>query len=935
MIEFKGSKWYKCDLHLHTTASECFADKEVTPEQWVDRAIEQGLHCVAVTDHNTPLGIKAIQEAATDKPLTIFPGVEITCDTSKIHLLVLFDPSKGEEDIKSFLSKCDIEHILYGKQNATTTKSIFDVTDIATNRCKALVIPAHIDEYAGINALSHQNLERFYARNDINAVQVVHKAFYENKIPDNFESYIAEYYSAKTPIEASIISTWKKPVDLAKAKDIAILTFSDNPHKQGDSQHGLWGIGSRFTWIKMDENPTLEGLRQAFLLPEHRIINDFDAEGNNPNRQPEIWFKSLKVTGTNLTTKQDLEINFNPQLNTIIGGRGSGKSSILRFIRGVFGRTANLTNFEDLLKEQTSFYKKAEKSHKKEIIGVFDTEKSIVEIEIVRKEVLYRIIASKINSTSDQSIEVFKWLDGSWTEVKDDDKSILEIFEFEQYSQKQIYEIAKDPNALRERIDNAIPILQDFLERKNKIANEFLEARTGLRTKQGAIGGKTKIKTDLEDMTNTLKAIDKTGITATIKSKDFFIEDKKPLNSFIENIDALKLAIEDAKMSFSLPTIDTKNIQEAHKGEIENLIKSASDSIAHQKKELDKIISEVSNIKSSLNLALQDSDWQTALNTLLTQIEEKKKELSENEIGALSKYEELKLIITKKQSELNAFEAIEKEISTINAHCDGLLKDYVDVCKKITNIRATFISEHIKDPYLKIEIKGFKNQDDFERQLRFIISNNSSFSDDIEKLKALCFKGKVEEKILVCKKALLDAHYSDTTSEHFGGHFKNAIRRLSLGQIDNLELFMPEDEIIVEYKPEGSTKFKPLSTASAGQKTAAILTFLLSFGNTPLLLDQPEDDLDNRLVYDLVVKGLKKAKEKRQIIVVTHNANIPVNGDAEYIISMDSTTTDIKVLYSGTVENSEIKKEICDVMEGSEKAFQLRTERYKTIFTMT
>ena len=89
MIEFKGSKWYKCDLHLHTTASECFADREVTPEQWVDRAIEQGLHCVAVTDHNTPLGIKAIQEAAKDKPLTIFPGVEITCDSTKIHLLIL------------------------------------------------------------------------------------------------------------------------------------------------------------------------------------------------------------------------------------------------------------------------------------------------------------------------------------------------------------------------------------------------------------------------------------------------------------------------------------------------------------------------------------------------------------------------------------------------------------------------------------------------------------------------------------------------------------------------------------------------------------------------------------------------------------------------------------------------------------------------------
>ena len=931
MIEFKGSKWYKCDLHLHTTASECFADREVTPEQWVDRAIEQGLHCVAVTDHNTPLGIKAIQEAAKDKPITIFPGVEITCDTTKIHLLILFDPSKGEEEIKSFLSKCDIEHTNYGKQDASTIKSVFEVIDIATQKCNALVIPAHIDEFSGLYSLSHQNLETFFDRSDINAVQVVHKAFYENDVPVDFHSQLVSYYgNTKSTID---VTAWKKPVDLARAKNISILTFSDNPNKANDSQHGLWGIGSRFTWIKMDETPSLEGLRQAFLLPEHRVINDFDIKEIDPNTQPDIWFKSLKVSGTNLTTKQDLEIDFNPQLNTIIGGRGSGKSSILRFIRGVFNRTVNIADFEDLLREQNSFYKKADTSYKKETIGVFNPDTSVVEIEIVRKKVLYKIVASKINSASSQLIEVFKWNDGSWALVKDDDKDLLEIFEFEQYSQKQIYEIAKNPNALRERIDNAIPVLQDVLERKSKIANEFLEARTSLRTKQGAIGGKTKIKTDLEDINNTLKAIDKSGITTTIKSTDLFVEDRKPIKSFTEIIDDLKLALEQVKVSFTIPPFDTENIQASHRKEIESLIQIATQSIVQQEKELDKIILEVDKLKSTFDLAIQNSDWQKALSSLLAEIEEKKKALSESEIEALSKYQQLKLVVIDKQQELKAIEAIEKEITEINIQCTKLLNDYVDVCKEITEIRSTFISDHITDANIKIEIKGFRNQDDFESQIRSIMSNDSSFGDDIEKLKTLCFTGIVENKIKDCKKAILDAHFSDISSEHFGGHFKNALRKLSPSQIDNIELFMPEDEIIVKYKPEGSAGFKPLSTASAGQKTAAILTFLLSFGDIPLLLDQPEDDLDNRLVYDLVVKGLKKAKEKRQIIVVTHNANIPVNGDAEYILSMDSTTTDIKVLHSGTVENGAIKKEICDVMEGSEKAFQLRSERYKTIFS--
>lgn len=89
-LKYRGARWFKCDLHVHTPASQCFRDRNVTPEQWVDACLEAGLHCVAVTDHNTGAWIDCIKEAASEKGLVVFPGVEITCDTSKIHLLVLF-----------------------------------------------------------------------------------------------------------------------------------------------------------------------------------------------------------------------------------------------------------------------------------------------------------------------------------------------------------------------------------------------------------------------------------------------------------------------------------------------------------------------------------------------------------------------------------------------------------------------------------------------------------------------------------------------------------------------------------------------------------------------------------------------------------------------------------------------------------------------------
>ena len=156
----------------------------------------------------------------------------------------------------------------------------------------------------------------------------------------------------------------------------------------------------------------------------------------------------------------------------------------------------------------------------------------------------------------------------------------------------------------------------------------------------------------------------------------------------------------------------------------------------------------------------------------------------------------------------------------------------------------------------------------------------------------------------------------------------NVIKGLNDEQMDELFLLTPEDEIGVKYKPNGSSTFKVLTNASAGQKTSAILTFLLSFGEVPLILDQPEDDLDNHLIYDLIVERLKKTKENRQIIVVTHNANIPVNGDSELVLCMDSEVNGIKLLCDGPVEGDLVKKEICDVMEGGEDAFKLRARRY-------
>jgi PHP family Zn ribbon phosphoesterase len=396
-----GTRWYKCDLHLHTPASLCFKDRDnITPEQWVQEAIDKGLHCVAVTDHNTAEWVDKIKVAAQNTILTVFPGVEITCSDSKVHLLILFDTDCSTQNIEDFLLKTDIDRDDFGKQIAHTNWNLEDIANLASSK-GALIIPAHIDEFAGLCDVAPKIAKDFYALPIINSVQVVHKNFnlpdgkiYNNQ-RDDFLITLNRYYGLKeTDIENK---KWKFTDERMKnARRVvldaintkkAILTFSDNPHKQGDSSHGLWGIGTRHTWIKMEEKPSLESLRQALLLPKLRVRNDFD---NCPNQCPDLWIQKIVIKNTEISDPKNAElcIEFSPQMNTIIGGRGSGKSSILQFIRGAFGRGEELKTLDNIHADFQKFFQKKQKGKNKS--GVLK-DHSCIDVYITRRGIDYLI----------------------------------------------------------------------------------------------------------------------------------------------------------------------------------------------------------------------------------------------------------------------------------------------------------------------------------------------------------------------------------------------------------------------------------------------------------------------------------------------------------------------------------------------------------------
>jgi hypothetical protein len=161
--------------------------------------------------------------------------------------------------------------------------------------------------------------------------------------------------------------------------------------------------------------------------------------------------------------------------------------------------------------------------------------------------------------------------------------------------------------------------------------------------------------------------------------------------------------------------------------------------------------------------------------------------------------------------------------------------------------------------------------------------------------------------------------------------YKNKAKKDNFGllsdeSMDNLFCWFPDDGIQIRYKTLGGS-MENIETASPGQKAANMLQFLLSYGLDPLILDQPEDDLDCLMLSNSVIPAIVRNKQRRQLIIVSHSAPIVVNGDAEYVISMKHDSQGLRSNIQGALQEQAVKENICNQMEGGKKAFRSRFNR--------
>ena len=362
-----------------------------------------------------------------------------------------------------------------------------------------------------------------------------------------------------------------------------------------------------------------------------------------------------------------------------------------------------------------------------------------------------------------------------------------------------------------------------------------------------------------------------------------------------------------------------------------------------------KLISNFSDLQNSLNskieaLKVQLALWQQKESEIQAKIDQKKNELALQgipfDLGKINQISKNIIEMEKRMSKLNEdkkklaeYEKERKELITIRqSNKTDIYRQHLQFAEKIT----IALKNSVDDFFINVKYIENKYSPEFENTLKDLMGWRTS---QVPKAKIIAQNMSVYDFVNAIKKndykSLCSITNNDTQLLN-ENEAKNIIQKLSLDYLyEDFESVAYDDlpQITVTKIVNEDGKKKPvkrkISQLSLGQQQSVLLgILLLSESNRPLLIDQPEDNLDSEFIYKSIVSTLRKIKERRQVIIVTHNPNIAVLGDAELIIPLKSTSKKSMIIDAGSIDNGKTVKLCCEILEGGESAFKQR----KTIY---
>ncbi|EAD7195949.1 TPA_asm: hypothetical protein GGB20_14220 [Listeria monocytogenes] len=637
------------------------------------------------------------------------------------------------------------------------------------------------------------------------------------------------------------------------------------------------GKGDKKCYVKIGDS-NFDSVALAFKDFKNRISLEKSTSSHG-------FIRSVEFLGGKLDGKK---IYLSPELNCLIGIRGSGKSSIIEAIR--YALDIPPSNSDNDYKREVV----------KNLLG--SGGQVILELQDNYGN-LYRI----------------KRILGEDPHVTDmDDKgvgakigSILSAPLY--FGQKDLS--AMDNGFELTLLDKIVgEVSGNFETQISNIEERISSKMKGFINLENKINNGGELEKDLSDIKHKIKIFEEKGLSDKLSKQVNFQQDKATIdnvNTLVgKYIQALQNIISSEELSM-LIKLEKSNSQEVP--ELFEKLRIEIKKVTSTKNKIEEIIQEVKDSKSKL------VEFSNEMNNTITSLEEEFAEIKrEIDIPNLNPddFSALKLHETKIEEAIEKIDQQENEKNKLVVELNELVQERNDTLLKELEIYKNEINRiNQSQTSLKLHITFKGDKKEFLTQLKDSFKGTSVSTSSYEQI-----TGKFPDFTSLVIDILLKD--SEKISQILPDTHLTKVKQRVREEYSSYLKHKTPNNITINYHG------KPITNHSIGQRASALVLFILSQKNNNLIMiDQPEDDLDNQVIYNEIIKEIKSRKPDVQFIFATHNANIPVLGDSEQIISVsyddEGITTD-----TGSIDSKLIQNKIVDIMEGGHEAFNRRTEIY-------
>lgn len=931
-----GGHFYRVDFQVHTPRDTQWDgsrprsddEREAWADDFVAAARAKELHAVAISDHHDfalfPYVKRAAQREQDENAaviparqrLVVFPALELSL-TVPCQAIMILDADFPVDRLDDVLKALHFEPIDPSLEVLPQTQNLDHSGDLNE-------LHAKLDKHLWLKG-RYILLPNVSPNGDRTLMRRQFQGKYKEMIPvggyvDGSVSQFDEKNNIGTKrILDGLVPEWG-------SKRLALFQTSDS--RSADYAK----LGAYSTWVKWAE-PTAEAIRQACLAQESRIAQDTPS-------LPNTWISRIVVSQSKFMARVDVSLN--PQYTALIGGRGTGKSTILDYLRwALCDQPAEATEDDEVADPRVRQRKLVEATLKP--LGAH------VEVHCLINGIPHVVR----RQAQDGSVQL-KVADGDFERVRD--SAVQSLLPIQAYSQKQLSSVAI-------RVEELLRFVTSPIQRQlENIARKQQEIAGRLRENYGTLQRHRTLSSEIERSDLRIRSLAGQAKALRDSLAGLSDEDRKVLDgkavhddvrtahrSWTERIHSARTDLGNLAASIKLAG------NELHP--LPDLPKDVSDAvdayIAAAQQTLDTIQQAVAQLESDFDSKTADQGSLTLLSqvlgekldrfdetygavkvrssaheakvTELTKLEEQQRQTRDLKQRQLRELEELGQPLEHHQSLRRELAAVRKErTEALIAQTEALFVDSDGLIRATLSVGSGFDAARarLKGLVTGSNVRGARIDDLFENIAKDA-DPVTSWENVLRELEAL---------------TLLEAD-ADVTSEQ-----TPTLSRLGLPVSDQkkiapklspdgwLDLSLVElaDTPRFEYRAK-EAEYIPFASASAGQQASALLSTLLAHDGNPLVIDQPEDDLDSDTVQQIVGR-IWQSKNRRQLIFSSHNANLVVNGDADlvlvcaYVNAGDQSAGHIKA--QGAIDVTTVRNEITSVMEGGEKAFRLRKEKY-------